>query len=313
MSIPATLRPLRVGEILDVGIKIYLKHARTLFKIVIVVVAPIQVLSLLVSLSTVPEAFTAPTTYQPFNTGEIWLFGAGAVIIGILSFLTVLLATGACFKTISDVYLGHAPDARGSLRFARQNLRSLLWANILALLFMTLGLVALVIPGIYLWIALSLVSPVVLLEGLKGRQSLKRSRFLVREMWGKTFATIFVSFLLAMVVSTVVSALINALVFVGDQNSLVLQVTLNTISSTVAQVISTPFQAAILAVLFFDLKVRKEGFDLQLLAERMGGGGAAMPPPDLFPPPPPIDFGEKPPYWPPPPGWTPGPPAPPPE
>jgi hypothetical protein len=36
--------------------------------------------------------------------------------------------------------------------------------------------------------------------------------------------------------------------------------------------ISTPLQAALLTVLYFDLRVRKEGFDLELLAREMGAG-----------------------------------------
>ena len=49
----------------------------------------------------------------------------------------------------------------------------------------------------------------------------------------------------------------------------------STIQSSVAAIISTslakPFQVAVIAVIYFDLRVRKEGFDLQLLADRIGG------------------------------------------
>jgi hypothetical protein len=69
-------------------------------------------------------------------------------------------------------------------------------------------------------------------------------------------------------------------------------------------------------VLYIDLRVRKEGFDLALLASRMGveaPAGDAL----AIPAPPPIERspyvpgprrptgGKQPPYWPPPPGWTP--------
>jgi hypothetical protein len=80
--------------------------------------------------------------------------------------------------------------------------------------------------------------------------------------------------------------------------------------------IATPAAAAFITVLYIDLRVRKEGFDLLLLARRLGverAPGEAPPPflPELPSP------GSQPPFWPPPPGWVPGPappfdPAPPP-
>jgi hypothetical protein len=61
-------------------------------------------------------------------------------------------------------------------------------------------------------------------------------------------------------------------------------------------------------VLYFDLRVRKEGFELELLAQRVG----IAPPegttfaPSPIPPPPPVLGDDQPPFWPPPPGWRPG-------
>jgi len=43
----------------------------------------------------------------------------------------------------------------------------------------------------------------------------------------------------------------------------------------VGYAISTPLQAALVAVVFFDLRVRKEGLDLELLADRLGSPGSS--------------------------------------
>jgi hypothetical protein len=75
--------------------------------------------------------------------------------------------------------------------------------------------------------------------------------------------------------------------------------------------LTTPFTAAIAVVIYVDLRVRKEAFDLQLLAGQLG-----VDPPEglsttyapLLPADPPS--GSQPPFWPPPPGWTPDPPSP---
>jgi hypothetical protein len=70
--------------------------------------------------------------------------------------------------------------------------------------------------------------------------------------------------------------------------------------------IATPAAAAFITVLYIDLRVRKEGFDLLLLARRLGVERApGQGPPSFLPEAPPT--GGQPPFWPPPPGWTPGP------
>ena len=55
MAAPA-LRPLGIGEILDVAIKIYRRNARTLFLIVAVVMVPTAILSSLVEVSALPAS-----------------------------------------------------------------------------------------------------------------------------------------------------------------------------------------------------------------------------------------------------------------
>ena len=77
-----------------------------------------------------------------------------------------------------------------------------------------------------------------------------------------------------------------------------------------ASLIATPLSAGFVTVLYFDLRVRKEAFDLQLLAGQIGlepGEGAS--PAARFEERTPrreeLDPDDQPPYWPPPPGWKP--------
>jgi hypothetical protein len=49
----------------------------------------------------------------------------------------------------------------------------------------------------------------------------------------------------------------------------------STISSTISSVIVFPFIAAVITVLYFDLRVRSEGFDLEILARELGSSGPA--------------------------------------
>jgi len=52
---PPQLRPLGIGEILDVGLKIYFRNWLTLFKIVVFIVLPAEILANVIEISALPR------------------------------------------------------------------------------------------------------------------------------------------------------------------------------------------------------------------------------------------------------------------
>ncbi|MGI8595099.1 MAG: hypothetical protein ACR2ML_12175 [Solirubrobacteraceae bacterium] len=276
---PPQLRPLGLGEILDVSIRICLRHWRTLIKIVLVVTVPVQLLNLVVLVSTAPDSLRE-TEYLDRVTGTVDETGSaaflgGQVVTTVIGVLAALLATGACFKAIGDAYLGTEPDWRSSLRFALRRAHSLLWVMFLSTMIPVLALVALVVPGVWLWLAFSLAVPVLLLERVKGLRALRRSFRLVAHRWWATAGTIFIGFMLAGAATGMLGILIAIPIVVGGSYLVVLVV--STLAGALSSLVSTPFQAAIIALIYFDLRVRKEGLDIELLAERMGATGPRGP------------------------------------
>jgi hypothetical protein len=294
------LRPLSIGEVLDVAIKIYWRHALTFFGVVLVVVAPIQLITSVVQVSA--------ATDDNLNSRDAWLYGTGIVVAFILGFAAGTLATGACFKAVADAYLGEQPDWRTSLAFALRRVHSLIWVTVLVGVIAAVGLVFCIVPGIWLYISFAVAVPVLLTEGVKGRSALGRSRQLVKGRWWPTFGIVLLGTILAVIVSGVITGILAA-TSLSDPSNEILGVVTGTIGGTLSSMLTTPFQAAFITVLYFDLRVRKEGFDLQLLAERIGLAprpeGELRPAPSFRPAPLPPPGGDQPPYWPPPPGWRP--------
>jgi hypothetical protein len=282
-----------------------------MFKIVALVVVPVQFLSAFVTTSVAPDTIVNGSNQVVTNAdrSDLYTFIAAYAVVGLLSFIVTLIATAACFKAVSDAYLGQSPTVGTSLRFAVKKLRSLLWLSLISVFLIILAMIALVIPGIWLWIAWSVSTPVLLFEGLKGTKALRRSFRLIKGFWWPTFGAILLSLILAGVVSGLIQALFSSLVFTDARDSFFLTSILGAISGSISGVLTTPFQAALVTIIFFDAKVRKEGFDLQLLAQGIGSDASLGPAPDFFPPPPPLPASETPPYWPPPPGWQPSQPA----
>ena len=304
------LRPLGIGEVLDAGIKIVWRNAGTMLWIVLPIVLPVQFLTSLLIVSAEDESLgtTDPITGEVvYESGDIWLLVTGFVAIGVLSLLASTLVTAACFKAFGDAYLGERPAAKSSLGYALRRAHSIVWVTILGWIIVLIGAIFCILPGIWLYVSFAVAVPVLLTEGVKGRKALGRSKRLVRGRWWSAFAIILLGTLLTGIVSSVMSGLLEAASLTNAGNNTVSILT-TTVGSTVAAALTTPFSAAFVTVLYFDLRVRKEGFDLQLLAQRIGL--APRPEGEYRPPPPateaPVHSGEEPPFWPPPPGWQPG-------
>ena len=307
------LYPMGIGEILDAAIKLYRRNAWTLFRIVLVVVAPVTVLANLIQVSATPSdlsprfgfsSFATPSNNANISPRDTVTLLVGALIAVMLTWIGSLVATGATFKALAEAFLGEQPDWKRSLAFAGRRLHSLLWVSLLGAILTVLGAVACLVPGIYLAVSFTVAVPVLLSEGLTGGKALGRSRALIKGRWWRTLGLIVLGGLLTGVVTSILSALVVGVAFEGASANTVLGFTVSTVATTAAKALTTPFTAAYVTVLYFDLRVRREAFDLQLLALQVGvdppAGGAGL----LEPPPP--EPSDSPPFWPPPPGWKPG-------
>jgi hypothetical protein len=305
------LRPLGIGETLDAAIKIFTRHWRPLVLSVIGLVLPVQVIGVLVTASIAPESLDLTTSETGVSRGEETEFLLSQLAVALLSFLSVLLATATCFKAVADAYLGVEPDWRRSLKFAARRLPALVGLAILGGLAVALATLALVVPGIWLFVSYAVAVPALLLERIGPVTALRRSFRLVKGRWWATFGVLLVGYLLASIVGAIVQSaitLVPSILADGNTAALALGAA---VGGTVGAVITTPYSAAVVALLYFDLRVRKEGLDLQLLAEGAGvrrDPDAPLPAPieaDRWTP----EERAQAPYWPPPPGWRPAFPA----
>lgn len=306
MSVPV-LRPLGIGEILDVAIKITTRHWWTLVRIVLVVVVPLELLSALIDISAADGVLTAGGNPGFDDSGEIdtdalWRFIAAVATAFMVSLLAQTIATGACFKAVADAYLGRDPSWRHSLRETLRRLHSIVFVSVLAYSLGALGLIACIVPGIWLFVSWTVAVPALLTEDVKGLKALRRSFGLVRNFWWRTFALVFLGSLLASIIGAALVGALSALTLTLESEVAIAAA--NVVATIVAGLVTTPFVAAMTIVLYIDLRVRKEGFDLALLAERFGEPGITFTVPLPLAP----AFGSggsQPPYWPPPPGWRP--------
>jgi len=310
MSAPA-LRPLRVGEVLDAGIKLYLRNVRTLMGLTAIVVVPFQALSAVVLLSTVSNGNEVPRGFTSLGSADrvnhATSLGSSA-ILDITSAIIGVLTTAACVKAVSDIYLEQPASIGSSLRFALRRLGSLVWLEIITGVLLVIAFIALVIPGIWLYAAWSVAVPALLIEGTQGASALSRSFRLVRGRWWPVAAVLLVASVMISVLAGAIEAVLVGISLTGDTSSGGLAVAVVSLAATISAILTRPFHAAVTTVLYYDLRVRHEGYDVALLAEQLGIEAAALPAGAL------ADAGPGsvgapggPPFWPPPPGWSPPP------
>jgi hypothetical protein len=274
------LRALSVGETLDAAIKSYRSNAISLWSIVVVVIVPLSVLQIVVRRLALPsDVFVHNGALYTINgSGTSGTSGTVALLVtGFIALLAELLATGAVFKLLLEAYLGRAADWRESLAFARHRLLSLLWLGVLTSVLLVIGFLLIIFPGVWLLVASSVAIPVLMLEGVKGFSALKRSLQLVDTRWWATFLRLLAAFLLYVVVAVVLGALVGVLTRALDVTSVTLWVVIDGVLRALTTILLSPFIAAVVTVIYIDLRVRKEALDLELLASRFGAPGTTVP------------------------------------
>lgn len=275
----AALRPMSVGEIIDASIKLYFRHFSTLVKVSALLLAPMYVLQALVRISLLPPpahpspqapasplGFLAPHPVQP---AAIWPVLAGELLVGVLALLAGQLAAGALVQAISKGYMGEAPSWREALRVALSRLGSILLVGLMVGLGAVLGLLLFIAPGVYLYGAWAVVMPAVVLEGMKGRRALSRSRHLVKGRWWPTFGALAAGALLVAIVAAAIGGVLEAISGLAVHNSAAEIIVAQALTG-ITGICLAPFTATLVAVIYFDLRTRKEGLDLEMLAGTIG-------------------------------------------
>jgi uncharacterized membrane protein YeaQ/YmgE (transglycosylase-associated protein family) len=261
------LRPLSVGEVLDASFKIVRQSFGVLAGCVLVVALPLNILDTLITASTVDHAFNVDSTAgSNLDTGTVW---AGVIVRFALSVVLSALAAAACFRAVSGLYLGERPTIGESLSFAASRLMPVIALAFLYFLGLIPAFLLLIIPGIWLSIAWTVSFPALLSEGLSPTAALGRSFQLVRGRWWPTFGAVLLMNILVGIISAVIAGILTA-TLVASTASEPTAAVINTIANTLSAVVTLPISAAVLTVLYFDLRVRKEGYDLQLLARGVG-------------------------------------------
>ncbi len=178
------------------------------------------------------------------------------------------LQLGAVTFAVSESALGHAITLRGVLRAA---FRRYLHVLGLVLLVIGMGIVFCLFP-LWIWILVGWVAvlPAIFVENIGLGAAMSRSWRLVRGMWWRTF---FIIVLIGLVYYVVTLALGGFFYLGQGLLSIVVSpyIALSIYEAAVilVQGLTAPILLIAFVLLYFDLRVRKEGIDLFQLAAQL--------------------------------------------
>jgi hypothetical protein len=184
-------RELSIEEILTYTIDIYSKNFIIFF-------IPLLIASLISGILSVPILSHVSKISQIDFTGppnvvwsQLWNFIltllALATLLSIISWIIGTVTSGVCVKYTSELIEKGKASPRECFNFTAYKLPSLLIATLITGILTVLGLLALIVPGIIIYIMFFLVIPVIMIENKGALDSLSRSRRLVSNRWLETF------------------------------------------------------------------------------------------------------------------------------
>jgi hypothetical protein len=307
----ARLRPMGIGDILDETFRLYRENFTRLVATVAIIEVPYQIILLLVGVGFIGSVQSLPgfngTTFgQPITPPQAarlsqssLAFFAFLPIFGIVTVAALTILAAAMAFVISNRYLNRTVTVGQAYGAVVQRIGALLLAllwivvrfillvvaiSVLAGIFSAahLGVVALIlglaiIPlTLYFGIAWSLFPQAAVLDGVGGIASTRRSRQLIAGYWWKTFAVVLLTALLVFIVGQIPTAIINGIVGTAT-GSLVVRTIITGIIGLIVGVLVRPIQVSALTLLFYDLKIRKEAFDLEALVQQAGAPTPTVP------------------------------------
>ncbi len=303
------LRPMDVGDVLDGTIRVYRARPWVFIGIMAVIAGiPLLIQQstaryFTVILGDIIQLISAedanPDMLEAFTSQEFIVATAIFFFAGILMFFFAPLAQAAMIHAVSETILGRESDIGTSIRAILSRVGSIILAYfLLGLIMLTayIPIVLLVMLGtfgdnpllvllilipvmfvvlfvlMYVYIKFLFIPHAIVLDGTSAIDAFRRSFNLTGGYWWRTFGI----FMLISIIIGIIANLLGqgiALAEMGLRFALglneIIIVAIGGTLMTVLSLIIQPITIIATTLLYYDLRIRKEGFDLLLLASAL--------------------------------------------
>ncbi len=257
------LRALSTGELIDASIRMARVNFRRFAPASIAIALPVQTVGGLFAVSI--DSSNDPLTQ----------FGDGLIVASIslgLSIVGMMLLTVFTAEIAIGSIAGSPTSARLAARAAGRHAGTLGLLIVLMVVGLTLGLLTAAIATIWLGIAWSVTVPVVYVERVGASRALRRSFRLTRGRWWKTLGGYATAAFLGMLLATSLATPVS-LLFSGSDGE-VTRFVVAWVPLVLTGIVTGPVWVSLVVLTYFDLRVRREGFDLALRFAALEQAGA---------------------------------------
>ncbi len=274
------LRPLSLGELLDRTFFLYRRHFLLFVGIAAIPYSIFFVVQLMTALLPLLARSAASGQVQPGRIAAVTagggLLGVVALIVGGVAFL---FSVGATVFAVSEIYAGRPTTIRQSLRQVRGEAGTIFGVLFLSGLIMMGGFIALIIPGFYLMCRICVATPAALLENIGPSDSIRRSFELTKGFAGRAFMIYLLYFAMAWGIIAVFQMpfIVLIAIYAKQTQMLVIWTVFMQVGSFIGSSLVAPVSTIGFALFYYDLRVRKEAFDLQIMMQAIGAD--PIPPP----------------------------------
>jgi hypothetical protein len=292
------LRPLTLAELLDRSFSTYRRHLWLFVGIMAVPAAFAMVTGVLLRLVNTPP----PRNMPPADVFRYMLpILLGSFLFGIVYILVYTFALGATTIAVSELFLGREATVASAYRRVRRCAGRLIalfvwgtlrlvgaWIGLViasafvgfmlglvvrffAVLFLPFALVASFVVVVFMTVRYGVAVPAVVLEGITGSDGLRRSVELTQGNLGRVFLLMLCATMIAYATAAIFQGPFVMASFVaglGTPTAAALGIA-GTILGAIGGMFSGPLMIIGLAMMYYDLRIRKEALDLQLMLENL--------------------------------------------
>jgi hypothetical protein len=263
------LRPMTLGEVLDRTFTLYRQNFLLFAGIAALPYLLLLIFNfgaLVMGLGGIKAgAATAPDLQSPGMMGKYFL---GVFVGAFLSLMMIGIAQAATIFAVSELYLGRQTTVRDSYSATKGRIWKVLAVIIMTFLAATIGLFFLIVPGVYLWCRLAVSVPATIVEKDSPVGAMERSMELTRGYGGQMFLLL----LLVVVIQSVVGGVLalpgtiyTMMAMIAKHQPSAPVLAYNYIAQYLSEVLVGPIGAISASLMYYNLRVRKEGFDIEHL------------------------------------------------
>ena len=269
------LRPLGIGELIGSGLRVAVRHLAVLAPIALLISLVTSAANLLVlagngslrsyangDLTRLPVGGSTAQTDEFVRNFYSQIFPALAVSLVLGLMLNPMLAGVATPFAAQAATTRTGTNAAGLARL-RSRAPVLLAVGVLVGLATAVGFVLVIVPGIIVGLVLLPAGPVAAMERLSVGDTLRRAATLSKGFKGRLFG---VQLLIGLIVGVISLAVTSVLGQVVGGDDPVTRLVLNQVLAAVVAAVLTPWSSAVTAMLYIDIRMRREGLAQALAA-----------------------------------------------